>query len=148
MDLNRFNSEGYYDPTPFEALKNIEREAKKKHSRPLVFICSPYAGDIAKNTENARRYSRFAVKQNCIPLAPHLLFPQFLDDAVQQERDLGIFFGMALMSKCAGLWVFGGCITAGMAAEIEKAAQRGMPIRYFSDRCKEVLPFGVSEGAY
>jgi len=148
LAVNKFNSEGYYDPTPFEAISNIEREAKKKPFRPLVFVCSPYSGDIIKNTESARRYSRYVVKQNCIPLAPHLLFPQFLDDTKQQERDLGIFFGMVLMSKCAGLWVFGGCITTGMAVEIEKAMQRGMPIRYFSDRCEEVRPFGVSEGTY
>ena len=29
--------------------------------RPLVYICSPYAGDILSNIGAARSYSRFAV---------------------------------------------------------------------------------------
>ena len=59
------------------------------------------------------------------------------DDPAQ--RDLGIFFGMVLMSKCQEVWVFGRDITKGMAVEIEKAKRRGLPVRYFSDRCVEVL---------
>jgi len=138
MCINKFNPEGYFDPTAYEALAKIEREAKKKPFRPLVFVCSPYAGDIKRNTENARRYSRYAIQQNCIPIAPHLLFPQFLDDTDRQERNLGLFFGIVLMSKCAELWVFGDVITAGMSVEIEKAKRRNLPIRYFSSNCKEV----------
>lgn len=29
MSANLYNSEGYYDPTAYEALSHIEREAKK-----------------------------------------------------------------------------------------------------------------------
>ncbi len=139
MSVNKYNIEGYYDPTAYEALSNIEREAKKKPFRPLVFICSPYAGDIKTNTANARRYSAFAVKKNYIPLAPHLLFPQFMDDKNPAERSLGIFFGMVLMSKCAELWVFGATVTAGMSVEIEKAKRRNIPVRYFTNQCEEVF---------
>ena len=42
--------------------------------RPLVYICSPFSGDIEGNTKKAREYSRFAVDQGAIPLAPHLLY--------------------------------------------------------------------------
>ena len=62
MSINKFNSEGYYDPTTYEALTNIEKEERALRAfRPIVYICSPYAGDVAANVENARRYSRFAV---------------------------------------------------------------------------------------
>lgn len=79
MSISKFNAEGYYDPTPYEALLRIEREATKAPYRPMVFICSPYAGDIERNIRKAQGYCRFAVSRNCIPIAPHLLFPQFMD---------------------------------------------------------------------
>ena len=62
MSINKFNSEGYYDPTTYEALTNIEKKERALRAfRPIVYICSPYAGDVEANVENARRYSRFAV---------------------------------------------------------------------------------------
>ena len=137
--VNLYNAEGYLDPTAYEALTRIEREAKKTAFRPLVFISSPFAGDTRRNTKRARGFCRFAVSKNCIPVAPHLLFPQFMEEDDPAQRDLGIFFGMVLMSKCQEVWVFGRDIPKGMAVEIEKAKRRGLPVRYFSDRCVEVL---------
>lgn len=46
--------------------------------RPLVYICSPLSGDVAGNTERAKQFCRFALDKGQIPLAPHLLFPQFI----------------------------------------------------------------------
>lgn len=146
MSINKFNAEGYNDPTAYEALMNIEREVKKAPFRPLVYICSPYAGEIEQNIENARCYSRYAIQQNYIPLAPHLLFPQFMDDTQNTDRRLGIFFGMVLMSKCAELWVFGDRLSAGMAIELEKAKRRRLKIRYFDSDCKEVLSYELAKG--
>lgn len=139
MSANLYNSEGYYDPTAYEALSHIEREAKKTAYKPLVFICSPYAGNIERNTERAREYSRFAVSKNCIPIAPHLLFPQFMEEDDPAQRSLGIFFGLVLQSKCKEVWVFGQTISKGMSVEIAKAKERKLPVRYFTDRCMEVV---------
>jgi hypothetical protein len=140
MSINKFNPEGYHDPTPYEALTIIEKEEKAaKFFRPLVYICSPYSGDIERNSEAARQYSRFAVDMGCIPITPHLLFTQFLDDSNPRERDLGLFFGNVLMSKCAEIWVFGSTISAGMNAEIERAKRKKYTIRYFTVDCQEVL---------
>ncbi len=138
--MERFNSEGYPDPTAYEALSHIRREEKQRTFRPLVFICSPYAGDVEANVRNARAYSRFAVERGYIPIAPHLLFPQYMDDNDPEERDLALFMGIALMTKCAELWAFGARVSPGMAAEIAKASTRNMPIRYFDENCKEVTP--------
>lgn len=138
MSVNLYNAERYLDPTAYEALTNIEREAKLTAYKPLVFICSAYAGDIDYHTRRAQGYCRFAVSENCIPIAPHLLFPQFMDEDDPEQRNLGIFFGLVLQSKCKEMWVFGSRITKGMAVEIEKARERGLPIRYFTDRCVEV----------
>ncbi len=137
MSVNLYNGERYFDPTAYEALTNIEREAKRTY-RPLVFICSPYAGDIKCHIRRAQGYCRFAVSKNCIPIAPHLLFPQFMEEDDPEQRRLGIFFGLILQKKCKEVWVFGRNISRGMAVEIEKAKERGLPIRFFDDRCREV----------
>lgn len=136
--LEKRNSEGYPDPTAYEALLRIELAAKASAFRPLVVICSPFAGDIAGNTEKARSYSRFAVTRNCIPIAPHLLFPQFMNDSDPYQRDLAIFMGLVLLSKCLELWVFGETVTAGMSVELAKAKQRDIRIRYFTEQLEEV----------
>ena len=136
MAINKFNAEGYYDPTAYEALTKIEENARQAHSfRPLVYICSPLSGDVEQNQENARRYCRYAVDTGCIPIAPHLYFPQFMSD--EEEHDLATFMDIVLLSKCAELWVFGETISRGMAMEIEKAKRKGQPIRYFTEDCKE-----------
>lgn len=74
MEISRFNSEGYHDPTTYEALSKIRKEelAEKRAYRPLVYICSPLAGDMDGNMEKARRYCKFAVRSGAIPLAPAL----------------------------------------------------------------------------
>lgn len=133
MGISRFNSEGYYDPTPHEALSNIKKEARPW--KPLVYVASPFAGDESWNTENAIRYCRFAVDSGAIPLAPHIFLPRFMSEAA--ERDEAMFMNMVFLGRCEQLWVFGDRITDGMAAEIAKAQKRRIPIRYFTDDCKE-----------
>lgn len=139
MSINKFNSEGYYDPTAYEAMSAVEKEERALSAfRPIVYICSPYAGAVSENIENARKFSRFAVDKGYIPIAPHLLFPQFLNDNTPKERQLGLFFGNALMSKCSEVWVFGDCISSGMEAEIRRAKWKNYRLRYFTVDCEEV----------
>lgn len=138
MGINLYNGERYYDPTAYEALTKIEAEAKKSAFRPIVYICSPFSGNIEANIKKARRYCRFAVEQGCIPIAPHLFFPQFMSDDNPKERNLAMFMDIVLLSKCAELWVFGKNISKGMSLEIEKAKRKKQPIRYFNEACKEV----------
>ena len=139
MSVDIHNSEGYVDPTAFEELSGIEHEEQKvlRTFRPIVYICSPYAGDIETNVAEVRRYSRFAVEKGYIPIAPHLLFPQFLNDSDPNERELGLFFGNAIMSKCSEIWVFGSKISNGMAAEIKRARWKNYRLRYFTEELEE-----------
>lgn len=45
MSVDKFNSEGYYDPTAYEAMSTVEKEERALRAfRPIVYICSPYAG--------------------------------------------------------------------------------------------------------
>jgi hypothetical protein len=140
MDIR--NAEGYLDLTAGIALANAAKEEKAKAYKPLVYIASPYAGDTERNTGRARGYCRFAVSKGCIPLAPHLHYPQFMDDGDKTQRDLGLRFALILLGKCDELWCFGGKVSEGMAAEIAKAKRRGMPVRYFNDKCEEVTGYG------
>ena len=69
------------------------------------------------------------------PIAPHLLFPQFLSE--ETERELAIFMDLVLLGKCEQLWVFGGEVSDGMRREIGRAKQKNMTIRYFTEDMEE-----------
>lgn len=142
MSVSKYNSEGYYDPTTYEAFKNIDRQeradGRNPEFRPIVFICSPYAGEVERNTENALRYCRMAYERGYLPVAPHLFFPRFLSEGEPREREDGLFMGRVLLTKCSEIWVFGDTISNGMAKELEKAESRKMPTRHFTEACEEV----------
>ena len=150
MSVSKFSHEGYFDPTVHDALRNIEIEERASRReilqkqipnyRPLVYICSPYADDIPNNERRARQFCEYAVQQRCIPIAPHLLFPQFLDERNPTDRELGLFMGLVLLTKCVEMWVLGAYISTGMQREIDKAEERGLPIRFFSEDFEEVIP--------
>ena len=142
MSVNRYNHEGYNDPTTYEALTTIEQEERavaiKAVRRPLVYVCSPYAGDIDNNINNARRFGRFTCMQKAIPIIPHLMYPQFMDDSKEDERELAMHFNYVLLGKCNELWVFGGVVSKGMAREIGIAKKRQMKIKWFNWQRKEI----------
>ncbi len=132
MENDLLNQEGYVDPTPYVALRKYKGI---KDYRPLVYICSPYSGDPPGNTEKAKRYSRFAVDQGAIPIAPHLLLPQYMDE--ETERDLAVLMDKVILDRCKELWVFGNFISAGMQEEIQRARKRRMKIRRFNEELTE-----------
>ena len=105
----------------------------------IVYICSPLKGDVQKNIAKANYYARFAYEKGCIPLAPHTVFTQFLNDDNPKERERGKAMGLKLLDICAELWVFGDHISKGMSIEIEKARRKSQPIRWFTKNCKEVF---------
>ncbi len=127
MEDFRRNQEGYSDPTAATA---IARASKRKY-RPLVYICSKYSGDVVANTEAAKGYSRFAVDQEAIPFAPHLLLPLYMKE--ESERELALFMDMIFLGKCDEVWVFGKEYSEGMQAEIDRAEKLGKRIRYFDE---------------
>lgn len=139
---NLYNAEGYVSPTEYAAFTRIEKAeraaVKAAAFRPIVYICSPYSGDTERNVENAKRYSRFAVEQHCLPITPHIYFTQFMNDEIPDERETALFMNLVLMSKCAELWVFGEVISTGMKAEINRAKRKHMKIRYFTEEMEEI----------
>ena len=54
----------------------------------LIFVASPYAGDIEMNTEFAKDACRHVMNEGHAFFAPHLLYPSILDDSKPEERRL------------------------------------------------------------
>jgi len=117
----------------------LERTIEMK--KPLIYVCSPLAGDYVINIERAARFCRFVSSQHSIPMAPHLYFTRFLDDAIAEERDLGLEMGLEILRSCDAVWVFGSKISPGMRREIQLAKEIEKPVLYFDQTCQplEVL---------
>jgi hypothetical protein len=99
--------------------------------RKIVYICSRLRGDVPVNIRNAQKLCRTAVKMGHIPFAPHLLFTQFLDDAVEAEREVGISAALQFIDMCDELWVDdSNGISEGMRREIKLADDLKVDIRY------------------
>ena len=95
----------------------------------LVYIASPYAGDVEGNVAFAKEACRYAAAQGYTPVAVHLLYPQFLDDRVPQEREAGLKMGRRVLAACDEFWLCGERMSAGMRAEKAEAERLGIPIR-------------------
>ncbi len=97
-----------------------------------IFVCSPFRGNQfcseEQNINNAIKYSRFVISQGNMPLVPHLLYPRMLNDNIENERNLGIKFGLELINICDAVYVFGKTISEGMQHEIIYAQKIGKKI--------------------
>ena len=105
-----------------------------------VYIASPYRGDIKGNTELARKAGRFAAMCDKVPIIPHLVFPQFLDDNDPAERVQGIALGVELLKACDELWLIGGTITKGMRHELGIAKELHIPVRCYDTTLHHIAP--------
>lgn len=136
MCINKRNTDGYIDKTPYQALMNIEaRERDDLRYMPVVYICTPDDGD---DEMPVSRYCRFAVRQGCIPIAGQMYLRLFMDDADTDQRKKMRRMCVILMSKCKEVWVFGAERTDDMKQLISQARTRNKDIRYFDAGCQEL----------
>ena len=133
------NQEGYADPTAGLAMSRIMKDYKTKQkqrfadkNRTKVYVASKYAGDIETNVQAARTYCRRVTDEGYMPIASHLLYPQFLDDSNPEERELGLLFGLALLRLCDEVWVFGE-VSPGVEKEIAEAKQLKKKLRFIKE---------------
>lgn len=98
-----------------------------------IFICSPFSCQTEKEKANytalVKDLCKLAIEEQSAPFAPHLLYPQFLDDNNSLERSLGILSGISFLHACDELWYsekYG--ISAGMRKEMEEAKRWGLKI--------------------
>lgn len=115
-------------------LSTLNRQGPPKG---MVYVCSRYAGkdreEVEENVRQAREYSRFVVRHEAVPVTPHLLYPQFLDDGDWKEREIGKRCGLWLLTCCDELWIFWrDGISEGMREEIRWAARLGKKVRFIN----------------
>lgn len=91
--------------------------------RVIVFVSSPYRGDIPGNVERTREYCRREIEAGNAPIAPHIMYPGVIDD-----DDIGIGLGLRLLERCDELHIYGEP-SDGMRIEIHHAHGMGIPIR-------------------
>lgn len=89
------------------------------------------------NKRKANEYCARAAKMGVIPLAPHTIFTQYLNDTLPDQRQQGLEMGLELLRRCDELWVCGGVISEGMRGEIAFAARYNILTRYYS--CLEMM---------
>ena len=104
---------------------------------PLVYICSRYRGkdedEVRDHVRQAQEFSYYAIKRHAIPVAPHLLYPGFLDDDDPLQRGYGMMCADRLLMRCDEVWVFNvDGISEGMASELALADAMGKPVRVFN----------------
>ncbi|MEG0952326.1 MAG: DUF4406 domain-containing protein [Niameybacter sp.] len=105
----------------------------------MVYICSPLRGDMEMNIQRANRFCRFTARNEVLPLAPHTIFTQWLDDTDPDEREAGIYLGLELLTKCDEVWVFGSRISEGMTREIGLAVKLKKPVLYYNNKCEMII---------
>ena len=99
----------------------------------VVFVCSPFRGNIKENVALAKRLCRKAAMEGHAVICPHLCFPAFLREEVETEREMGIKAGLKLLEMADEVWVADGKITAGMSREIARAGELGIPTKCVCD---------------
>lgn len=93
----------------------------------LIYIASPLRGDYNANIKSAVEYCRLVSEQNVLPLAPQIIFSQWCNDTIPEQREQGLKLGLALLEKADELWVMGKTISEGMRNEITFASKHGIP---------------------
>jgi hypothetical protein len=98
-----------------------------------AYICSPYRDNPVCNATSAKIYCRQALRLGYVPFAPHLHYPQFLNEDDPAQRRIGLDCGLTILRKCDALLVYGDRVTAGMRKEIEEAERLQLPVYYMTD---------------
>lgn len=103
-----------------------------------VYICSPYQGDVEKNVAIARAMCLRAIEEGFAPFAPHLVYPQLMDDSKPEDREIGMECAMSFISACNELWVCANVSpSAGMREEMVFARETKIHVRLIHVRNKE-----------
>ena len=100
----------------------------------LLYVCSPYRGEIRRNKEYARELTRAAINSGFAPVTVHLYLTEVLDDSKPQERSRGMAAGQDILKQCSYILLgekYG--ISEGMKEEIMLAALKGLAMLYEKD---------------
>ena len=101
----------------------------------FVIIESPFKGNTpaeeAENIAYAKEAMRDSLYRGEAPFASHLLYPQMLDDADEDERRMGIEAGLLIGRSADRTVVYTDRgISPGMKQGIKRAEDEGRPVEY------------------
>lgn len=96
----------------------------------MVYLASPLRGDYEGNIKKAVEYSRLVSECGLPPLAPHIIFSQWCNDTILEQREQGLKLGLSLLERCDEMWVMGKKISQGMQGEIDFAREHGIQTYY------------------
>jgi len=96
--------------------------------KSLVYVESPFAGDLSRNASYLRFVIRDSIKRGEAPFASHGFYTQFLDDKIPEQRALGIELGECFRLKCSltAFYVDFGW-SKGMLEGLRTCQQKGLP---------------------
>lgn len=96
-----------------------------------IYVCHPFSSDPEGNARTVRTICRALVESGCLPIAPHLYLPAFVDE--RTERELAVALCLELVAVCDELRIYGRGVTAGMRREIDRAEALGIPVRFVGE---------------
>ena len=113
----------------------------------LVYIAHQVGGNVEENIRSVLKICREVHTAETIPVAPYLVAVQYLEDAVEGERALGMaanreYFTRKLIDE---LWLCGPRISAGMEGEVRLSLEHGIPIKCHNPSLESELERLVSQ---
>lgn len=117
------------------ATASNEANPNKENERKNVYVCSPYGGK-QENYETAVEYCKQVAEAGYTPIASHVMLHGIINDDAGREQ--GLQAGLDLVGTCDELWVFGDEITDGMAGEMLKAVNLGIPVENYPEQRLEL----------
>ena len=98
-----------------------------------VILESPFAGDVERNIEYARKCVRHSLILGEAPIVSHLLYTQdgILNDEIEEERKWGIDAGLVWKEVAQGhVFYIDYGISKGMKYAIDYASKNNIKIEY------------------
>lgn len=121
-----------------------------------VYVISRYAAKTKKerrfHEQVARYFCRRIVEEGKQPVAPHLFYPQFLEDGDRLERKIGLELALNDLSGCSSflLVTVDGIISEGMRgeiAQISRTRMHGQLAALTRAEAKKLIEGGEADGA-
>jgi hypothetical protein len=109
--------------------------------KKLIFIAHPIGGDVKGNMEKVLAICEHVHREGNIPVAPYLVSLQYLNDAITEDRELGVEANLSCFNRgfVDELWLYGDRISSGMKREILMARVNRIPTRAKTEETKRDL---------
>lgn len=75
------------------------------NNRTFAYICAPYNATREFPSEKTKEYCRTLLELGYLPVAPNMMFSQFMKDTVPQEREARRDMAQSLLRRCRVLVV-------------------------------------------